>query len=142
MGEVCGALQTKMVDLVQSTAVAFLAFQWHTTDLAYMTEETSGVLIGAWLMNERAFDALQPEYQELLMKLARADSDGNRLRTRDADRQSYQRLIARGYEVSKLTPEGKTRMDQIHEQVRKRMVGRIYSAELLARIQAIAAKHR
>src|SRR5258706_224504 len=50
MGEVFGAVQTRMVDLVESTAIAFIALQWHTTDLAYVTEETSGVLIGAWLI--------------------------------------------------------------------------------------------
>ena len=66
MPEVYGALRTRMVELVESTAIRYMALQRHTTDLAYVTGETSGVLIGAWLLQKSAFDQLQPEWQQSL----------------------------------------------------------------------------
>jgi TRAP-type C4-dicarboxylate transport system substrate-binding protein len=140
MGEVYGGLQTKMLDLVESTAIAYVALQWQGSDLAYMTEDTNGVLVGGWLMNKNVFDSLKPEWQAELMTLAHADTDGNRVRARQADKQAFDRLISRGYKLSKLTPEGKAQMEQIRKQVRDRLVGRVYTADLLARVQKIAAE--
>ena len=142
MGEVFGALQTGMVDLVESTAIAYIALQWHMTPLSYMTEDTSGVLMGAWLMNKSTFDSLTPASQQLLLKLADENAAENRARTRDADGQAYTRLMQRGLKLSKLTPEGKAQMEEIRKQVRQRLIGRAYSADLLARVQKIADEYR
>lgn len=138
MGEVYAGLQTKMLDLVESTAIAFIALQWQRSDLAYVTEETSGVLIGAWLMNKSAFDGLDASTQVLLMKLTRANNESNRIMARKADAQAYQRLIERGFKLSKFSTQGKAQMGGVRKQVRDRLVGRVYTAELLARVQKIA----
>lgn len=142
MAEVFGAVQTRMIDLVESTAIAYMAFQWHTTDLAYVTDETSGVLIGAWLINKSAFDKLQPEWQATLLKLGAENNQATRLRTREADSAAFQRLVARGLKVTKLSDTGKQQMAEVHKHVRSAMTGRIYSAELLARVQQIADQSR
>jgi len=138
MAEVYGGIQTKMIDLVESTAIAYMAFQWHTTDLAYVTDETSGVLIGAWLINKSTFDTLKPEWQETLLRLGAENNQATRLRTREADSQAYKKLVSRGLKVTKLTDAGKQQMAEVHKHVRAAMTGRIYSAELLARVQQIA----
>lgn len=138
MPEVFGAVQTRMVDLVESTAIAYIALQWHMTDLAYVTDQTSGVLVGAWLINKSTFDRLEPEWQEAMLSLASENNQTMRLQTRKADRQAYKKLVARGLKVSKLTPEGVQKMSAIRAEVRKRMIGRVYSAALLERVQKIA----
>ncbi len=138
MGEVYGALQTRMVDLVESTPIHYVALQWHTTDLAYVTDETSGVLIGAWVINKSAFDLLQPEWQKSLLRLAEEQNQGTRLRTRAADGQAFQRLVGRGLKPTKLTDAGRKHMAQVRQHVRAAMTGRIYSADLLKRVQEIA----
>lgn len=142
MGEVYGAIQTKMVDLVESTAIAYVALQWHTTDLAYVTEETSGVLIGAWVMGKKVFEGLDPVARDTLMRLANENNEAVRLQTRKADLQAYKRLVQRGLKVAKLTPAGAKRMEEVREEVRKRMTGRVYSAALLERVQKIADDRR
>jgi TRAP-type C4-dicarboxylate transport system substrate-binding protein len=138
MGEVFGAVQTRMVDLVESTPVAFVALQWHLTGLAYVTDETSGVLIGAWLINKRTFDLLAPEWQASMLRLAAENNQTTRLRTRDADHRALERLVSRGLKITQLTAAGKTQLADVRAQVRAAMIGRVYSAELLARVQAIA----
>lgn len=138
MGEVYGGVQTKMIDLVESTAIAYMALQWHTTDLAYVTDETSGVLIGAWMINKSIFDSLQPEWQETLMKLGQENNQATRLRTRDADGAAFKKLVERGLKVTKLSEAGKQQMAEVRKHVRAAMTGRIYSADLLERVQKIA----
>jgi TRAP-type C4-dicarboxylate transport system substrate-binding protein len=138
MGEVYGAVQTKMIDLVESTAIAYVALQWQNTDLAYVTDETSGVLIGAWLINKSIFDKLEPEWQKIMMRLAQENNQATRLRTREADGLAFKRLIERGLKVTKLNDAGKQQMVEVRKHVRAAMTGRIYSAELLARVQQIA----
>lgn len=142
MGEVYGAVQTKMIDLVESTAIAFIALQWHNTDLGYVSDETSGVLIGAWLINKSVFDKLKPEWQASLLALAEENNQATRLRTREADSQAYQRLVSRGLKVTRLSEVGKQQMASVHKQVRAAMTGRVFSAELLARVQQISDQAR
>lgn len=137
MGEVYGAIQTHMVDLVESTAIAFVALQWQNTDLACMTAETSGVLVGGWLLNKSIFDKLLPEHQQAVLKLATENNQMTRQRTREGDSQSYDQLIKRGLKVTNFTPEGLQQLEAVRKQVRERLTGRVYSAALLARVEQI-----
>jgi TRAP-type transport system periplasmic protein len=142
MGEVYGAIQTRMVDLVESTPIAYMALQWHRTDLAYVTEQTSGVLVGAWLMNKSMFDKLKPEWQQSMMRLAEENNHATRLRTRDGDKKAYDLLVKRGLKVTKLTPSGQQQLLAIQKQVRERLAGRVYSADLLGRVLKVASGAR
>jgi TRAP-type C4-dicarboxylate transport system substrate-binding protein len=142
MMEVYGAIQTRMVDLVESTALAYTAFMWHTTDLQYMTEETSGMLVGAWLMNKSAFDKLRPEWRETLMRLAEENNQSTRVRTRTGDAKAYDLLVKRGLRPTQLTASGQQQMTAVQKRVREQLIGRIYSADLLARVQQAADAKR
>jgi TRAP-type C4-dicarboxylate transport system substrate-binding protein len=139
MPEVYGALQTKMLDLVQNTSIAYIALQWHTTELKYVTSEANGVLVGAWVMNKAMFDSLGPEAQKKLMELARTDNERSRQRSRDADRGAYDKLIKRGYVATHYTAQGKQEFDKVNADVRDHMKGRVYSPVLLDRVQKIAS---
>lgn len=138
MAEVYGAIQTHMVDLVESTAIAYVALQWHHTDLAYVTDESTGVLLGGWVMDNKVFDKLEPAWQEALLRLSRENNEAIRKQARLADRQAYKQLVSRGLKLSNLTPAANKEMDKVRNTVRERMVGRIYTADLLKRVQALA----
>lgn len=138
LGEVYGAIQTKMVDLVRITSVGYLALQWQISDLSYMTSESNGVLLGAWLMNKSIFDRLAPDVQQKLLELARADNDVTRQRARKADQDAYKALLKRGMIATKLSPSAKEEFAKVDAAVRTHMQGRVYSAELLQRVQRIA----
>lgn len=138
--EVYGALQTKMIDLVRSTSVAYVALQWQTTDLSHVTADSNGVLVGAWVMNKPVFDGLAPDVQNKLLELARADNEQTRQRTRKADQAAYAALIKRGLIETPYSPAGKQAFAKVAAEVRDRMKGRAYPAELLQRIQQIAGQ--
>ena len=136
--EVYGALQTNMIDLVQSTALAFVALQWQTTSLKYITEDSQGVLLGAWVMNKQVFDELAPDVQKKLVELARTNSARQSVQTRQSDQGALRRLIERKYVSTPYSAAAKLEFANIYSTVRERMVGRIYSAAMLARVSELA----
>jgi TRAP-type C4-dicarboxylate transport system substrate-binding protein len=136
--EVFGALQTKMIDLVESTSLMYLALQWHSTGQKFVTQEANGMLMGAWVMNKATFESLTPEIQEKIVSLARANSIRESARNRQSDQGSLRRLLERTYTSVPYSPEGKKAFDQIHADVRKRLVNRVYPPALLSRVMTLA----
>jgi TRAP-type C4-dicarboxylate transport system substrate-binding protein len=140
MPEVFGALQTRMVDVVESTSLQYVALQWQGTGQKYVASEVNGVLMGAWVMNKPVFDALPPELRQKLVSMARENSVRESALNRETDASSLRRLVDRKFEKTQLTPEGKQAFDRIHADVRKRLVGRVYPEALLARVLKLAQK--
>jgi TRAP-type C4-dicarboxylate transport system substrate-binding protein len=137
--EVYGALSTKMIDLVESTSLAYVALQWHTTGLKYVTQQAHGMLMGAWVMNKRTFDKLSPEVQSEVIKLARRNSELENVRTRKSDQGALRWLVERGYTATPFTPEGQQAFDAAFASVRKRLTQRLYPAPLIGRVTELAA---
>jgi TRAP-type C4-dicarboxylate transport system substrate-binding protein len=135
--EVYGALQTGMVDVVTTTAVALVSLQWHA-NLKYMTKNTSGVLVGAMLMNSSKWTSLPPDVQKVVQGEVLRNQDADKADIRKADQRSYDNLLKRGFTANEWNGEVLTEYESIAEQVQKRLTGRIYSAETLARVKKIA----
>ncbi|HKP59726.1 MAG TPA: TRAP transporter substrate-binding protein DctP [Polyangiales bacterium] len=138
MPEVYGALQTKMVDLVETTSLAYVALQWHSTGQKFVTQEANGMLMGAWVMNKPTFDALKPELQEKIVSMARVNSIKESARNRQSDQGSYRKLIERRYTATTYSADGAKEFDRIHTEVRKRLINRVYPEALLSRVMSVA----
>jgi len=136
--EVFGALQTKMVDVVESTSLMYVALQWQSTGQKYVSQESNGMLMGAWVMNKQTFDELPPDIQKQVVSIARANSIRESARNRQADQGSLKRLLERKYVSTPYSAEGKQAFDRVHTEVRKRMVNRVYPEALLARVMTLA----
>jgi TRAP-type C4-dicarboxylate transport system substrate-binding protein len=136
--EVFGALQMKMIDLVESTSLEYVALQWHTTGLKYVTQDPHGMLMGAWVMNKASFDAISPEIRQQIVTISRRNSARESVRTRKSDQGSLRRLLERKFVATPYSPEGKKAFDAVYEVVRKRLTNRVYPAALLARVMELA----
>jgi TRAP-type transport system periplasmic protein len=136
--EVYGALAMKMIDLVESTPLAYVALQWHTTGLQYISEQANGMLMGAWVMNKQAFESMPPEIREKVVTIARQNSARESVRSRQSDQGSLRRLVERKAVSTPYSAEGRQAFDRIHAEVRKRLVNRVYPQELLTRVMATA----
>jgi TRAP-type C4-dicarboxylate transport system substrate-binding protein len=134
MPEVFGALQTRMVDVVESTSLQYVALQWQSTGQKYVTKEANGMLMGAWVMNKSTFDGLAPEVQKQIVSLARANSIKESARNREIDQASLRRLVERKYEVTEYSKEGAVALQNIRSEVRKRLVNRVYPEALLKHV--------
>ena len=138
--EVYGALQTNMIDVVTSTAVALVALQWHAS-LKYVTKTTGGVLVGAMLMNSAKWNSMPPEIQKIVLNEMTRNQESDKAEIRKADERSYENLLKRGFTANEWNGEALTEYEQIADQVQKRLAGRIYSAESLDRVKTIAAPY-
>jgi TRAP-type C4-dicarboxylate transport system substrate-binding protein len=127
-----------MIDLVESTPLEYVALQWHSTGLKYVTQDAHGMLVGAWIMNKSVFDSLPAEIRDTMVTMARRNSQRESGRTRQADQGALKRLIDRKYTSTPYTAAGKAAWAQIYSDVRTRMVNRVYSAALLARVMELA----
>jgi TRAP-type C4-dicarboxylate transport system substrate-binding protein len=137
--EVYGALQTGMIDTVITTAVALVALQWHA-NLNHMTKQTFGVLVNALVMNADKFKQLPPDVAALLTKEAEEAAMTDRVETRKADEKAYANLLKRGYKADEFGPGGREEYVAMEKTVREHLVGRLYPAEMLARVQKIASE--
>jgi TRAP-type C4-dicarboxylate transport system substrate-binding protein len=135
--EVYGALQTKMIDVVESTPLEYVALQWHSTGLKCVTQDAHGMLVGAWVMNKQVFDSIPKDVRETMVTMARRNSQRESGRTRQADQGALRRLIERKYTSTPYTAAGKLAWTQIYSDVRTRMINRVYSAALLTRVMEL-----
>ena len=136
--EVYGALQTGMVDMVVNTSLAMVSLQWHA-NLKFVTEKpVGGVLIGAMLMNAAKWKSMPADAQQHVQAEIKKTTEGDKLDVRATDERSYQTLIKHGYTANKWGPEAEKEYATVAETVRKRLIGRVFSADLLDRAQKLA----
>jgi TRAP-type C4-dicarboxylate transport system substrate-binding protein len=136
--EVYGALQTNMADMVMATAVAVVSLQWHA-NLKHVTKRTMGVLLGAMIMNKDKWGTLPPEVAKLVQEEAKKGTEGDKDEMRKSDDRAYANLVKRGYTADEFTADGEKEYMTMAETVRSHLVGRIFPAELLARVMKITS---
>jgi TRAP-type C4-dicarboxylate transport system substrate-binding protein len=135
--EVYGALQTRMIDAIISTAIAVVALQWHAK-LSYVTERTHGPLVGGMVISTEKWNSLPAEVQAALSEQISSNYQGDNLQIRKDDLKAYKKLTKRGYQAVPYTKEGEAEYQRIAKQSRESLVGRVYSKELLERVMRVA----
>jgi TRAP-type transport system periplasmic protein len=138
--EVYGALQTGVIDMVTSTAVAMVSLQWHS-NLKFMTKNTSGVLVGAMLMNTSKWKDVPADVQQVVQTEVTRNQDSDKDDIRKSDERSFQALLKRGYTANDWTGDVMQEYETVAADVQKRLTGRIFTAESLERVKKIAAPY-
>jgi TRAP-type transport system periplasmic protein len=136
--EVYGALQTGMIDMVISTPVALIALQWHGK-LENMTKVTTGVLVGAIVVEGNKWKQMPAEVQQHVNGELSRNTLSDRDEIRQADERSYAALLKRGYKLNEWTGEALKEYEQLVITIQNNLVGRMFSAATLARVKALAA---
>jgi TRAP-type C4-dicarboxylate transport system substrate-binding protein len=136
--EVYPGLQTKMVDVVTSSALTAVALQWHTR-VKYMTGHNLSIIAGGIVMKKDKLDALPPDLQEVFYSTAkRAETLLNTSIRRD-DQKAYDVVMKKGI-IATDTDKHKAEWDAVSEKILERMTGRVFSKELVDAVRAAAAK--
>jgi TRAP-type transport system periplasmic protein len=139
--EVYGALQTGMIDMVTTTAVALVSLQWHT-NLKFMTKDTSGILVGALLMNSEKWNSMPPDVQKIVLGEITRNTESDKQDIRKADERSFAALLKRGYTANEWTGDAQQEYETMVSTVQQKLVGRMYSAEQLERVRKIVAANK
>ncbi len=71
--EVLSGLQTGRIDVVPSSALAAVALQWYT-QVHFMSEQASGIVVGALVIRKDKLDELPPDAREALVQSARSNA--------------------------------------------------------------------
>ena len=130
-------LGNKTVQVVPTSAMAAVAFQWYTR-LAAMTASNFNIIVGGSVIRKETFDALSPADQETLLATAkRAATKLDQIVQRD-DERAYATLVSRGIAVVD-TENDRAAWSSAAKGARERLVQRgIYSKSLLRAVEAAA----
>lgn len=136
--EVYPGLQTKMVDVVTSSALTAVALQWYTR-VKYMTGHNSAIIAGGMVMRQEKIDSLSPDLRDaFLQSTKRVETLLNKTIRRD-DQKAYEVVLKKGI-IATDTSKYQAEWDVAAKEVRDRMTGRVFSKELLQAVAAAAAE--
>mgnify|MGYP001811814128 CR=1 FL=1 len=132
--EVYPALQTRMVDVISSSALTAVALQWYTR-VKYMTAHNSAIIAGGTVMRKDKYDELPADIQEVFdSTAARAHELLNKTIRKD-DEKAYQVVVKKGIEVVD-TSVAKAEWDAAYKKVRDNLTGRMFSKSLADSVAA------
>jgi TRAP-type C4-dicarboxylate transport system substrate-binding protein len=139
--EVYPALQTRMIDTLPASAIAAVSMQWYTR-LNYVSKRNSGIIVGATVIRKDKLDALSDEHKKVLLDTSRRAEAALKQSIRQDDAHAYETILKRGM-IPVDTSEYRAEWDEVNEQVRERLAGRVYPKSLLdAVIAAVASKNQ
>jgi len=134
--EVYPALQTRMVDVISSSAITAVSFQWYTR-VKYMTAHNSAIIVGGTMMRKDKYDELPPDLQAAFdSTAARAHEILNKV-VRKEDEKAYKVVVDKGIQPVD-AGDGKAEWDEAHKKVRDNLTGRMFPKSLVAAVTAAA----
>jgi len=134
--EVYPALQTRMVDVISSSAITAVSFQWYTR-VKYMTAHNSAIIVGGTMMRKDKYDELPPDLQAAFdSTAARAHEILNKV-VRKEDEKAYKVVVDKGIQPVE-AGDGKAEWDEAHKKVRDNLTGRMFPKSLVAAVTEAA----
>ena len=127
--EVYPALQTRMIDMVSSSALTAVALQWYTR-VKYMTGWNSAIIAGGMIMRKDKFDELPPDLREVYEATGQRAYDLLNKTIRKDDEKAYQIVLKRGIQVVE-AGDAKPEWDAAYKKVRDNLTGRVFPKSLL-----------
>lgn len=140
ISEVYSGMQTGMIDTFWATAVIAGALQWHRT-AKFVSAEGLGFVSGAFVFRRPAWDTLPKVAQDSMVRLAEEQARDNQIELRRDDERAFRKLLKRGYKAVQVPPSVTDQWWEIGQQLRKRMVGRIYTKALVDRAEKLALRY-
>ena len=135
--EVYPALRTNRIDAFPGTSIAAVAFQWYTK-ASHVTQEPRGIVVGATVMKKEKVDALPADLKAALLETGKQAHTALQAAIRKDDERAYQAIVGKGVKpVSLAAKEGA--WEGVLKQARQSLVGKLYPAEMLAKVEKIAA---
>lgn len=135
--DVLTSLQTKLIDAAYAPELGAIAFQWHTK-VKYMTDVNFVNGTGAILVTKAAWNQISATDRSTIQQILNQHSSTLVARTRADNTNSKSLLQQSGIQIVNLTPQALTELQTIGRDVQQKLVGRLYSKELLDKVLALA----
>jgi TRAP-type transport system periplasmic protein len=131
--EVLPGLSSGRIDTVVASATAASALQWYTRT-THVSQQANTFLIGATIMSEQKYDSLPPDLQTALTETSTQAHRALIQRIRRDDDRYYTSLTTRHNITAVDQSPYQNEWQDAARQTRERLVGRVYSRELLERV--------
>lgn len=141
ISEVLPSLQTGVIDTVPASPLACVALQWFSK-VKYMTDLPLAISIGATVITEKQFDKMDASSQALLLDVAKRYHHELIHQIREDNLESIKTLRENRIEIVPVTDETKREWEEIALQVRKKLVGRLYSQQILDEVLRLVQEFR
>jgi TRAP-type transport system periplasmic protein len=138
IAEVYGGMQTGMIDTFWGTAALAAALQWHTT-ANFISRQGLGFINGAIVIRRPAWEQMSDAGKKGIMDIIEERALESQTEIREMDDKIYGRLLKRGYTA--LEPADQGEWWEAGRQLRRKLVGRIYTQDLVDRAEQIALKY-
>ncbi|GAB4344167.1 MAG: TRAP transporter substrate-binding protein [Calditrichia bacterium] len=139
--DVLTSLQTNLIDAVYTSPLACVSLQWYSR-VKYMMDVPLTNSFGAVVMNKKMFNKVPLEYQELLIQKGREYMAKLVQVSRQSNEESIELMKQSGIELVHVPEKNLGEFYAACEQARKSLVGKLYSAELLQRVEEGLARFR
>jgi TRAP-type C4-dicarboxylate transport system substrate-binding protein len=138
IAEVYGGMQTGMIDTFWGTSVLAAALQWHRT-AEYVSREGLGFISGAFIFRRAAWDPLPEVAKKAMQDIADERREEAQQDIRKADDRAQALLLKRGYTA--LDADNPSEWWEAGKQLRRRLIGRLYTEDVVNRAERIAMKY-
>jgi TRAP-type C4-dicarboxylate transport system substrate-binding protein len=138
IAEVYGGMQTGMIDTFWGTAVLAAALQWHRT-AEYVSREGLGFISGAFIFRRDAWDPLPAVAKKAMLDMVAKRSEEAQRDIRKADDKAMSLILKRGYTALEAKDPGE--WWSAGKQLRRRLIGRLYTEDVVDRAERIAMKY-
>jgi TRAP-type C4-dicarboxylate transport system substrate-binding protein len=138
IAEVYGGMQTGMIDTFWGTAALATALQWHRT-ATFVSADGLGFINGAIVVRREMWDSLPEAGRKGMDDIVKERTAEAQLKIREMDDKIFARLLTRGYTA--LKPDQPAEWWAAGKALRRKMVGRLYTKELVERAEKLAIKY-
>ena len=139
--DVMTSLQTNLIGGVYCSPLAVIALQWFTRT-KYMIDYRLANVSGAVLVSKKAFDKLSPNLQALLLETGEKYLTRLNAISRAENQNSIETLKKNGIKIVAIPPHLNSQYELLGQKARALLVGKLYSFELLKKIEKSLEEYR
>ena len=139
--DVLTALETGMIDSVYNAPYGLVGLQWHR-NVRYMSRMTVGHGTGALLIAKKEWVKIPPPVRTRIASAARTRLDTLLEEVETKNEETTEELKRNGMKVVPIPAEEMPTYLELGNQLADAMVGKLWSADLLARVRKIVAETR
>jgi TRAP-type transport system periplasmic protein len=139
--DVLMGLQTGMITAVYAPPMAAMALQWHTK-VKYMVNEPLTNSTGGLLISKKIWDQISPADQVTVKSVIQTSLGKLNEITRRQNNEAIEKFKQLGIKVETINKAGHDEMVSAAAQIRPQLVGKLYSADLLKRVEGYVEEFR
>jgi TRAP-type C4-dicarboxylate transport system substrate-binding protein len=139
--DVLMALQTGMITGIYGPPMAAMAFQWHTKVKSMMSDPLANST-GGVLVSKRLWDRISAADQSTVKTVITAALHKLNLTTRKQNDEAIAKFKQMGIKVETLSKKGREELAAAAAKIRPQLVGKLYSADFLKKVEGLIAEYR